>query len=739
MGPRERGGNFRGRGSRGRGGRGGARGRGRGRGGSSRFGPTRRFDGDRLADKDESGSGESDGIAEDEHDEEMDETVSEDDEEEKLSARPYMTLLQSFNDSRSSVPKAKRRKLEHPESRQRAESPSPPSEEEDAGEKRPEDVDQVDEEEDPTIGLDEQPDDGSDSEDEDAMTDPFDVHFAHPDELAIAKGVKAAKDGEWATKRAMVQSLRATMMAPGSECSFDAPQPASGLDDFNLKQKLKETAGKKMAKLDEAQKAVMPLLFDYRDVLHCDRTVSNSNSLRQAACLHALNHVFNSWLLVHVELTCQRTRDRVIKDNYKLAKDGEDTELELRDQGFTRPKVLFLVPTRNSCARIVNIIRDLCDIDQQENRKRFDESYIEAESNFGRDRPADFRDLFEGNDDDMFRLGVKFTRKTIKYFSQFYNSDILFASPLGMRMAIGSEEDKKKPDFDFLSSIEMVVVDQADGLLMQNWEHVEYVFEHLNQQPKDAHGCDFSRLRSWYLEDWAKYFRQTIIFSAFNTPELSELQRLHCHNWAGKVRLQPEYPGVIQQLEIKAKQTFSRFQSVSVDKDPDARFEYFVSAIVPTLVKRAKDSTGTLIFVPSYLDFVRVRNYFANSPAVDSVAFGAISEYTDVPEASRARSHFLSGRHRVLLYTERAHHFRRYQLRGVQKVICYGLPDNPIFYKEISGGYLGQSEQDLKIEPGQGTVRVLFSKYDVMKLERIVGSRRVGRMIQERGDTFDFI
>lgn len=438
-------------------------------------------------------------------------------------------------------------------------------------------------------------------------------------------------------------------------------------------------------------------------------------------------------------LTCHRTRDRVIKNNHKLAKEGADTELELRDQGFTRPKVLFLVPTRNSCAKIINIIRTICDIDQQENRKRFDESYIEKENSFGEDRPEDFRDLFEGNDDDMFRLGVKFTRKTIKYFSQFYNSDILFASPLGLRMAIGSEEEKKKPDYDFLSSIEMVIVDQADAQLMQNWEHVEYIFEHLNLQPKDAHGCDFSRLRNWYLEDWAKYFRQTIVLSAFNTPELAELQRSYCHNWAGKVRLQPEYQGMIQQLGIKAKQTFSRFQSKSVDNDPEARFEYFVSAIVPTLVKRAKDATGTLLFVPSYLDFVRVRNYFANSPIMSNLTFGAVSEYTDVPDASRARSHFLSGRHRVLLYTERAHHFRRYQFRGVQRVIFYGLPDNHLFYREIAGEYLSKSEQDLKIEPGQGTVRVMFSKYDVMKLERIVGSKRVGKMIQERGDTFDFL
>lgn len=388
---------------------------------------------------------------------------------------------------------------------------------------------------------------------------------------------------------------------------------------------------------------------------------------------------------------------------------------------------------------MMSIIRDFCDFDQQENRKRFDDSYIEKDDSFGQNRPEDFKDLFEGNDDDMFRLGVKFTRKTIKYFSQFYNSDILFASPLGLRMAIGSEEEKKKPDYDFLSSIEMVIVDQADALLMQNWEHVEYIFEHLNLQPKDSHGCDFSRLRSWYLEDWAKYFRQTIVLSAFNTPELTELQRAHCLNWAGKVRLQPEYPGMIQQLGIKARQTFSRFQSASLDKDPDSRFEYFVSAIVPTLVKRVKDSTGTLLFIPSYLDFVRVRNYFANSTIMSSITFGAVSEYTDVPDASRARSHFLSGRHRVLLYTERSHHFRRYQFRGVQRVIFYGLPDNHLFYREIAGDFLRSSEHDLKIEPGQGTVRVMFSKYDVMKLERIVGSSRIGKMIQERGDTFDFL
>ncbi|EHK45035.1 hypothetical protein TRIATDRAFT_79898 [Trichoderma atroviride IMI 206040] len=729
------GGNFRGRGSRG-GSRGGARGRGRGGRGKqfSRWGPDRKFDGARLAEngeeEDESGSGSD---ASDVEYGALNDVASDDDEQ-QATARPYMALMQKFHDSSaSSAPSAKRRKISHAEPSSRSPSPSPAQEqsedeeEEESNSKR-EDIDEADEEEgggeeDQTGGVEDAADD---SDDEIDATDPFDAHFANPDQQISAPAVTAAKKGEWATSRAMIQPWRAVVVSPDTNSTDPIPQPISGLGGLKLKQKLRETAKEKMSNLDTAQKALAPLLFGYKDILYCDRSVENSHKMRQTVCLHALNHIF-------------KTRDRVIKNNYKLSKAGDDAELELRDQGFTRPKVLFLLPTRNSCAQIMKVIQDLIEPDQQENFKRFNESYAESDEAFGADRPADFKELFGGNDDDMFRIGIKFTRKTIKYFAQFYSSDILFASPLGLRMAMGSEEEKKKPDFDFLSSIEMVVMDQADALLMQNWEHVEHIFEHLNLQPKDAHDCDFSRVRNWYLEDEAKYYRQTVILSAFNTPELAELQRVYCHNWAGRVRLQPEYPGVLGQLGVKIKQTFARFQSNAVEKDPEARFEYFTSTIIPSLVKRSKDTSGTLIFIPSYLDFVRVRNYFATADEVFSLTFGVISEYTEVREASRARSHFLTGRHKVLLYTERAHHFRRYQFSGVQRVVFYGLPDNPIFYKEIAGGYLAKSEKDMKIEPGQGTVRAIFSKYDVMKLERVAGSKRVGKMIQDRGDTFDFV
>jgi U3 small nucleolar RNA-associated protein 25 len=129
----------------------------------------------------------------------------------------------------------------------------------------------------------------------------------------------------------------------------------------------------------------------------------------------------------------------------------------------------------------------------------------------GRPKPPDFRALFSGNTDDHFRMGIRITRGQVKLFADLVNSDIIVASPLALATKIaedaaaaahggsgsggdgqkggkkggrGGAPPKKGPasssgsaaaagaELDFLSSIEVVVVERADVMLMQNWQHV---------------------------------------------------------------------------------------------------------------------------------------------------------------------------------------------------------------------------------------------------------------------------
>ena len=571
-------------------------------------------------------------------------------------------------------------------------------------------------------GAEDEEDDAGDEDDD--PSDAFDVHFANPDDNDLARKLQEVKDKTWHSQTfARDGGGKWTVSKPGVASGKDEkfadvfPDPSS----FKIKKRLSPVFKDVLADLDDAEKTFASSALSYTDTLFAGRTVQNSTNLRSITCLHVLNHI-------------TKTRDRVLRHNALISKAGTDLDREYRDQGFTRPKVLILLPTRQSCVRYVESLVETCQPEQQENKKRFEESYV-ADEEMTMERPDDYRELFAGNNDDMFRIGIKFTRKTMKFFSQFYNSDLIIASPLGLRQAISG----KKADADFLSSIEILVLDQADALLMQNWEHVTHVLEHLNLQPKEAHGCDFSRVRMWYLEGQARHLRQTIMLSSHVAPQMLSLLSAHCSNTAGKTIFTPSYPGaILTPQSLGLKQTFLRFPSPTLPNDPTARFNHFTSAILPSIARQPRNPDGSglglLIYIPDSLDFPRLRNHFSFHPSCANISFGAVDE-NHTPgsrEVRRARSHFATGRHSVMLYTERAHHFFRYRIRGVKRVVFYGVPTKPVFWEEVTGL--------VDVADSAAGVRCLFSKWERLALERVVGTERVAKMVKEKGgDTFEFV
>lgn len=82
----------------------------------------------------------------------------------------------------------------------------------------------------------------------------------------------------------------------------------------------------------------------------------------------------------------------------------------------------------------------------------------------------DYRKLISGNIDDCFRIGVAIAKKSLKLYTAFDESDILIASPLGLRMIVGeSGENNSERETDFLASIEVLIIDKVDLFFDKVW------------------------------------------------------------------------------------------------------------------------------------------------------------------------------------------------------------------------------------------------------------------------------
>lgn len=73
------------------------------------------------------------------------------------------------------------------------------------------------------------------------------------------------------------------------------------------------------------------------------------------------------------------------------------------------------------------------------------------------------------------------------------------------------------------SSIEILIIDQAEHLLMQNWATVQEVVGQLNQRPTRPSLASPARIRLAYLAGFGSRYRQTLLFSAVSNHLISAL------------------------------------------------------------------------------------------------------------------------------------------------------------------------------------------------------------------------
>jgi U3 small nucleolar RNA-associated protein 25 len=541
---------------------------------------------------------------------------------------------------------------------------------------------------------------------------------------------------------------------------------------------------------NEMQSVIAPLLFHYADLLLTtpitDPTESSSTTrgveeTLRTVLLHILNHVLTS-------------RGRIDRHNRRIQEWEKEQEERVdpgereaenpvwRDQGFTRPTVLVLLPTRHCCYQFVQSLSSLLtastahvenmdrfqeEYGPTEDTSQFDEGLTESQQRHRRKvlqkKGAEWNDLFGDNvnSDDDFKIGVALKPKgpkrrrdtnvgteterscSVKLFSDFYRSDLILASPLGLKMTTGtgaSEDDeetgKSEPNADFLSSIEICLVSRADVLLMQNWDHVNDVLNLMNQLPSSTSHTDFSRVREYMLAGQAAYWRQLIMLSSLSDPAILSCFRKHAKSRCGLVRIRRRFSAndaSIASVLLPTRQVFQRISCPSFDKQSHVRVQYFVDKVLPQILRH--NQSHTMVFIPSYFEFISVRNVLLKK----EVDFVSVNEYSRSTEVNRGRARFLQGRKPLMLYTGRAHFFHRHAIRGVRHLVFLGLPEHAEFYADHVN-FLNEGLPDSQEESEVTTASslVLYTKYDSHALERVVGTSNCSRMVKGEKSLFVF-
>ena len=416
------------------------------------------------------------------------------------------------------------------------------------------------------------------------------------------------------------------------------------------------------------------LLSNYIDTLCID--ISNTQSSSTSVLTHILTHVY-------------KHKSQIQQNDSKSP--------ETKDQAFTPATVLLIVPTLSGAKDVIDfLIRSHCKEKIKRvsklSRKKYDEVF-----------PEDF-----DRNADAVKFGISLADRELNLISPFKKADIILGTPLSIRQGLEKGENL---DSGILASVQICAVFDCQGLLMQNWDHVEDLFANMNLIPdRDSVTVDLNRIRDEYMDGNGKRFRQLIVQTEFVTPLIMALFNKN-ENFRGKARVVQHFACPI----LRCIQKFRKFNLSGTAEISLKRFQYFTS-----LWSKLQEETlpTSLIFISSYYEFVRLKSWLEeNDPGVL-----CISEYTSKPDRQRNLSLWKNGTNKVICITERLLYYRPLKFAELGTTIFYELPEFKEHYITLSS----KCQESVS----------LFCKFDGFALQRIVGDAKANKMLGSCSEIF---
>jgi U3 small nucleolar RNA-associated protein 25 len=427
---------------------------------------------------------------------------------------------------------------------------------------------------------------------------------------------------------------------------------------------------------------LFPALLDYRDFVVATDSVDR---FRRLAAVHVVNHIYN-------DLSARK------------ASPGR------RDGTFTPTTVLVICPYRLQAfqfiSEILSVLPDSIDDSpfEVEHADRLTAEYSVAEvpKYLVRSKPSDWLSIFGGHLDAEFKMGVRFFEHKVSLFQQMAKSQLVIASPLGLFL--------HDEGADFMSSVEILVLDCLDALIMQPWDRLAALVSRLNGFPQTVAETNWDRIRLYCADKNHAQMRQNIAYGSVITPEVHSLFASF-PNLRGGLMVRPL---LYAAAALPGGATFKKLIAGNVQAIGEVVGGFFADRLVAQIKqwrsKPPEEAKRTVLYFVSSLRFLQARKVLEDN----NVAFLEMGDDAHEADGKRMRRGYRQDPNAVLLITERFFFHYRLQPGEVGRAVFMQPPTFHNFIGEIAG---------------TGEVTVYFTEFDGMALERIVGSHTLPRVL----------